>query len=146
MKWHPLISIDKHGWILHSINSTKSSTSLPLFIFKDIGYSFKIFSPISLSGIYSCENLFAFRVRSSGSSHLFPSAFVMILNLSGDSFLLTVHYISKSDESVSDEEEGDGYVDLFLLSLFFSWFCFSRVLFRFSWVYHWAFVRICRLY
>ena len=45
---------------------------------------------------------------------------MMILNLSGDSFLLTVHYISKSDESVSDEEEGDGDVDLFLLSLFFS--------------------------
>lgn len=75
---------------------------------------------MSLSGIYSCENLFAFRVRSSGSSHLFSSAFVMIVNLSGDSFLLTVHYISKSDESVSDEEEGDGDVDLFLLSLFFS--------------------------
>ena len=48
----------------------------------------------------------------------------MILNLSGNSFLLTVHSISKSDESVSDEEEGDGDVDLFLFSVFFLDFVF----------------------
>ena len=42
----------------------------------------------------------------------------------GDSFLLTVHSISKSDESVSDEEEGDGDVDLFLFSVFFLDFVF----------------------
>ena len=116
--------MDEHGWVLHNIDSTILSTSLPLFIFEGTGFSFKIFSSILLPGIHSFDNLFAYIAISSGSSHLFSSVFGRILNLLGDCFLMSGPFVFESDESVLDDDKGGGEGDLFLFFDFFLDFVF----------------------
>lgn len=117
--------MDEHGWVLHNIDSTILSTSLPLFIFEGTRCSFKIFSSILLPGIHSFDNLFAYIAISSGSSHLFSSVFGRFLNRLGHSFLMSGPFLFESHESVLDDGKGDVEGDLFslifFLILFFSY-------------------------